>query len=130
MTCAATWTGPGPACTGADPFAGDVWQVALLDLPVNASRRWPGTQGVIDLRLIEPGWLREIVKDWARSTRPYLQRLRETVRACQAASHALTTAGPADPAGLGAGDFTRILDAISAQRRTDGTSYSASHRNL
>ena len=32
--------------TGADPFAGDVWQVALLDLPVNASRRWPATQGV------------------------------------------------------------------------------------
>ena len=115
---------------GTDPFAGDVWQVALLDLPVNASRRWPGTQGVIDLRVIEPGWLREIVKDWARSTRPYLQRLRETVRACQAASHATTTAGPADPAGLGAGDFTRILDAISTQRRADGATYSASHRNL
>ena len=115
---------------GTDPFAGDVWQVALLDLPVNASRRWAATQGVIDLQVIEPGWLREIVKDWARSTRPYLQRLRETVRACQAASHALTAAGPADPAGLGAGDFTRILDAISAQRRADGTLYSASHRNL
>ena len=115
---------------GADPFAGDVWQVALLDLPVNASRRWPATQGVIDLRVIEPGWLREIVKNWTRSTRPYLQRLRETLRACQAASHALITVGPADPAGLGAGDFTRILEAVSAQRRADGTLYSASHRNL
>jgi integrase len=93
--------------------------------------RWNATlSGVIDLRLIEPRWLREIVKDWARSARPYLQRLRETVRACQAASHALTAGGPADPAGLGAGDFTRVLDAISAQRRADGTLYSASHRNL
>ena len=99
--------------TGADPFAGDVWQVALLDLHVNASRRWPATQGVIDFGVIEPAWLREIVKDWARSTRPYLQRLRETLRACQAASHALTAAGRTDPASLGAGDFTRILDAIS-----------------
>jgi len=80
--------------------------------------------------VIEPAWLREIVKDWARSTRPYLQRLRETLRACQAASHALITAGPADLASLGAGDFTRILDAISTQRRTDGDLYSASHRNL
>src|SRR6266699_3375482 len=115
---------------GADPFAGDVWQVALLDLPVNASRRWPATQGEIDFGVIEPAWLREIVKDWARSTRPYLQRLRETLRACQAASHALITAGPAGPASLGAGDFTRILDAISAQRRTDGDLYSANHRNL
>jgi integrase len=115
---------------GADPFAGDVWQVALLDLHVNASRRWTATQGVIDLRVIELAWLREIVKDWVRSTRPYLQRLRETLRACQAASHALITAGPTEPAGLGAGDFTRILDAISTQRRAGGSPYSASHRNL
>jgi integrase len=117
-------------CCGADPFAGDVWQVALLDLHVNASRRWPATQGVIDLRVIEPPWLREIVKDWARTTRPYLQRLRETIRACQAASGALALAGHAGPSGLGAGDFTRVLDEITAQRRADGTLYSASHRNL
>jgi integrase len=115
---------------GADPFAGDVWQVALLDLRINASRRWPATQGVVDLRVIEVAWLREIVKDWVRSTRPYLQRLRETLRACRAASHALITAGRVEPAGLGAGDFTRILDAISTQRRADGSPYSASHRNL
>jgi integrase len=115
---------------GADPFAGDVWQVALLDLRINASRRWPATHGVIDFRSVEPRWLREIVKDWARSNRPYVQRLRETLRACQTASHTLTAAGRTDPAGLGAGDFTRILDAISGQRRADGSLYSASHRNL
>jgi integrase len=115
---------------GVDPFAGDVWQVALLDLRINASRRWPATRGVLDFRGIEPVWLREIVKDWARSTRPYLQRLRETLRACQAASHTLSAAGRPDPATLGAGDFTRILDAISGQRRADGIVYSASHRNL
>lgn len=116
--------------TSADPFAGDVWQVALLDLRVNASRRWPATQGVVDFRVIEQAWLREVVKDWARATRPYLQRLRETLRACQTASHALTAAGSPDPASLGAGEFTRILDAISSQRRADGGLYSAGHRNL
>ena len=115
---------------GTDPFAGDVWQVALLDLRVNASRRWPATRGVIDLRVIEPAWLREIVRDWARTTRPCLQRLRETIRACQAASGALALSGHADPAGLGAGDFTRILDAITTQHRAGGTLYPASHRNL
>lgn len=117
-------------CAGTDPSAGDVWQVALLDLRINASRRWPATQGVIDFSVIEVAWLREIVKDWARTTRPYLQRLRETLRACQAASHALTAARRTEQAGLGAGDFTRILEAISAQRRADGRTYSASHRNL
>ncbi|MGH3433774.1 MAG: tyrosine-type recombinase/integrase, partial [Thermocrispum sp.] len=113
-----------------DPFTGDVWQVALLDLPLNASRRWPATQGVVDFRVIELPWLREIVKDWARATRPYLQRLRETLRACQAACHALIAAGRTDPTRLNAGDFTRILDAISTQRRAGGPLYSASHRNL
>jgi len=115
---------------GADPFAGDVWQVALLDLQINASRRWPATQGVVDFGVIEPAWLREIARDWARCTRPYLQRLRETLRACQAASHVLIAAGRTDPASLGAGDFTRILDAIGMQRRAGGGLYSASHRNL
>ena len=116
--------------TGADPFLGDLWQVALLDLQPNASRRWPATQGVIDFRRIEPVWLREIVKDWARATRPNLQRLRETLRACQAASHALTTAARLDPTSLGAGEFTHIIDTIAGQRRSDGTLYSAQHRNL
>jgi len=116
--------------TGADPTAGDLWQVALLDLHANASRPWRATNGVIDFRPIELPWLREIVKDWARATRPHLQRLRETLRACQAASHTLTAAGRVDPATLGAGDFTRIIDAITGQRRADGTLYSAQHRNL
>lgn len=116
--------------TGTDPFTGDVWQVALLDLQANASRRWPATQGEIDFRVIEQAWLREIVKEWVRVTRPYLQRLRETLRAFHTASHVLIAAGRSDPASLGAGDFTRILEAISTQRRADGSLYSAAHRNL
>jgi integrase len=118
------------ACTGADPFAGEVWQVALLGLQPNPSRRWPATQGVIDFRPIELAWLREIARHWARSVRPTLQRLRETLRACQAASAALAAAGRTDPAQLGAGDFTLVADAIRGQRRADGGPYSASHRNL
>jgi integrase len=115
---------------GQNPFAGDVWQVALLDLQPNPSRRWPATQGVIDFRAIELAWLRAIVKDWTQATRPDLQRLRQTLRACQTASHALIAIGRIDQASLGTGEFTRILDAISTQRRADGSLYSAAHRNL
>ncbi len=118
------------ACTGADPFAGEVWQVALLGLQPNPSRRWPATQGIIDFRPVELDWLREIAVHWARSTRPTLQRLRETLRACQAASTALAAAGRTDPTQLGAGDFTLVADAIRGQRRADGGPYSPSHRNL
>lgn len=116
--------------TGADPYAGNVWQVALLDLQSNGSRRWPATQGVIDFGNIELGWLREVTKDWARSTRPYLQRLREALRACVVASQTLVAAGRTGPAGLGAGDYALIVQAISGQRRVDGSLYSAAHRNL
>lgn len=118
------------AYTGADPWAGDVWEVALLDLVSNGSRRWPATQGVVDFRPVEPAWLREVLKEWARATRPYLQRLREALRACRIASAVLVASGRTEPAGLGAGDFTHVIDAISAHRRSDGTLHSATHRNL
>ena len=83
--------------TGVDPFRGDVWQVSLLDLQANGSRRWPATQGVVDFRDIELTWLREVVKQWARATRPYLQRLRQALRACRVASATLVAAGRTDP---------------------------------
>lgn len=89
------------AHTGTDPCAGDVWQVGLLDLQSNGSRRWPATEGVIDFRPIELGWLREVVKEWARATRPYVQRVREVLRACRIASQTLVACGRTDPAGLG-----------------------------
>jgi integrase len=116
--------------TGVDPYVGDVWQVALLDLQSNGSRRWPATQGVIDFRTIEVSWLREVLKQWAAATRPYLQRLREALRACGVASLTLVAAGRSDPASLCAGDFAHIVDAISGHRRADGTLHSAAHRNL
>ena len=116
--------------TGADPFAGDLWQVALLDLQPNASRPWLATKGVVDFGGIEAVWLREVVKDWARATRPHLQRLRQTLRACRTASAVLVAAGRCEPTDLGAGDYTRIISALREQRRDDGALYSASHRNL
>lgn len=69
--------------TGADPYAGDLWQVALLDLQSNGSRRYPATQGVLDLGPIDQTWLRNVLKEWARTTHPYLHTLREAIRACR-----------------------------------------------
>jgi integrase len=116
--------------TGTDPFADEVWQVALLDLQPNGSRRWPATRGVIDFRPVEVPWLRHVLKEWARATRPYVQRLREALRACRIASQALVAGGRIDPASLGAGDFARVVDAISDHGRADGTLHSAKFRSL
>ncbi len=98
--------------TGTDPYVSDVWRVELLDLQSNGSRRWPATKGTVDFGPIELRWLREVLKDWARNTRPYLQRVRQALRACRVASQTLVAAGRTDPASLGAGDFVRIEQAI------------------
>ncbi len=116
--------------TDLDPYAGDVWQVGLLDLQPNGSRHWPARLGVIDFGDVGLYWLREVAKDWARTTRPGLQVLREVMRACRVTSEVLTAAGRTDPACLGAGDFTLVTQAMSGQRRADGGLYSAGHRNL
>ena len=119
------------AYTGADPMAGDVWAVAHLDLGANASRPWPpASEGTIDFATVGLEWLRGAVKGWARETRPYLQELRQALAATRVASATLEGAGRTDPARLDAGDFTRVVDALAAHRRADGTLYSAAHRNL
>ena len=114
--------------SGTDPYAGDVWRVALLDLQSNGSRRWPATEGTIDFSSIELRWLREVIKDWARNSRPYLQRLRQALRACRVASQTLVASGRCDPTSLGAGDFVLVERAIVEQRRADGSPHSASYR--
>lgn len=118
------------AHTGTDPYAGDVWEVGLLDLQPNGSRRWPATQGTLDFCVIELVWLREVLKAWARDSRPYLQRLREALRACRVASQTLVACGRSDPTSLGMGDFALVVRTISEQHRDDGSLYSAAHRNL
>jgi integrase len=118
------------AFTGADPTAGDLWEIGLLDLQPNGSRRWAARCGVIDFGRIGQVWLREVAKDWARTERPHLQNIREVVKACRVASNVLTAAGHEDPTALGASQFSLVLQAITEQRRPDGRPYSASHRNL
>jgi len=115
--------------TGTDPYGGDVWYLELLDLQSNGSRRWPATEGTVDFGVIELRWLREVLKDWARSTRPYVQGLRQALRACRVASQTLVAAGRADPTTLGAGDFVLVEQAIVEQRRADGSLHSAKYRD-
>ena len=116
--------------SGADPYGGDCWEVAPLGLFPNGSRRYPATSGVIDFRPIGEVWLREVAKAWARTTHPYLQNLRQAIKACTLASTVLALSGPSDPSLLGAGEFSRVLDALSTQHRDDGSLYSASFRNV
>lgn len=116
--------------SGADPYAGDCWGVAGLGLFPNGSRRYPARDGVVDFEPISQSWLREVAKAWARDTRPYLQNLRQAIKACAQASVVLAADGHDGPSGLGAGEFTRVIEALSGLRHQDGSLYSASFRNV
>jgi len=116
--------------SGADPYAGDRWEVGPLELFPNGSRHYPARCGVVDFAPISEVWIRELAKAWARATRPYLQNLRQAITACTLVSAALAAASRTDPAALGPGDFSRALDAIAMHRRVDGSLYSASFRNV
>ena len=115
--------------TGIDAYGGDIWEIALLDLRPNGSRRWPATEGVVDFRVIELDWLREVIRSWGKDTRPYVQKLRQALLACRIASQALVAGGASDPSRLGPGHFAHVVTAISEHHRADGTLYSAQHRN-
>lgn len=116
--------------SGVDPYAGDCWEVGPLGLFPNGSRRYPARTGVVDFGPIGALWLREVAKAWARSTRPYLQNLRQAIKACTLASTVLAASGRAEPRLLGAGEFARVGEALSTHRRDDGSLYSASFRNV
>ena len=115
---------------GVDPYAGDTWDVDMVDLWARPSRQWAAREGVVDFGPIGLPWLREVTKDWARTTRPTLLRLREMMRACKAVSVALASNGRTDPTALDAADFALANDAISGLCRADGALFAAHTRNV
>ena len=82
---------------GGDPTTGDVWDLRLLDLHSAANRRYAATQGTIDFAGVDQVWLRELLKEWARSVRPNVVRLRNALQAAIVASFALTLRGSEQP---------------------------------
>ena len=118
------------AFSGADPCAGDTWEVALLDLHPNGKKRYPATRGVVDFRPVGQRWLRELAKAWAKGTLPNLQELRQAIMACALAASALSAAGREDPSALGPADFARAAEAVCGRRRPDGSLHSANYRKL
>ncbi|MGW1693451.1 tyrosine-type recombinase/integrase [Streptomyces sp. NPDC002399] len=107
---------------GDDPMAGDVWDAAAVGLRAAPHRRYDAAKGEIDFRVVRHAWLRVILMEWARSTRPTVQDLRTALLAFSAASDGLARrAGGGDiPTRLGSADMTAAVDAIKKSRKKDG----------
>ena len=127
VACAGTWNRAW-AQYAAGPVRRRRAAGALLDLPLNASAA-AGDRGRDRLPRDRAGLAAEIVRDSACSTRLTCSGC-ETLRARRPPRTRSTTAGPTDPASLGAGVLHRILARPGTQRRADGDLYSANDRNL
>ncbi len=117
------------AFDGSDPTAPDVWDCALVGLKAGRGRAYTAVTGIVDFTKIRQPWLRELVKQYGRDTRPAVIELRQVVWAAELASDALTrrTNGNS-PSRLGMADMTVIHHAIMNATGEDGVEYSLTYR--
>lgn len=119
--------------TGSDPTAGDVWDSALVGLRAGPglARQYLAAFGTVDFRPIRQVWLRELVKEYARSTQSSADVIRRLIISATVASRALSQRPYGDqPRKLAMADMTAIAAEFSASRGPDGLAYSFSHRNM
>ena len=114
--------------SGDDPSLDDVWDAAAMGLWAASHRRYDTVSGTIDFTTVRQKWLREVLKEWARSVRPDVQSLRINLKAFTIAAEALTRrpGGGETPSRLTGADMTAIVQAIKQARKDDGSLYAAS----
>lgn len=116
--------------SGDDPSQDDVWDAAAMGLWSATHRRYDAYSGSIDFTTVRQPWLREVLKEWARSVRPDVQTLRINLKAFTIASGALARrpgAGMA-PSRLDGADMTAIVHAIRDCHKVDGEPYATGSR--
>lgn len=117
---------------GTDVTLGDVWDCGLVGLVAGTHRNYTSALGVLlDFRPIHQGWLRELCKEYVRSTRPVVHKARPIVKACTIASQALLVRPDGDhPERLGYADITAVVDCFELLTEDDGRLTSPTHRSF
>jgi Phage integrase family len=115
---------------GIDPTHREIWDLPALGIGT-ATTRGRKRAGTADFTQIRQRWLRDVIMEWARSTRPNGHRLSVRLQACTHASRALSVrpGEGMEPAALGFADMTAIADIFRTLRRPDGAEYSNKYRS-
>ncbi|WP_211241245.1 tyrosine-type recombinase/integrase [Pseudonocardia spinosispora] len=123
--------------TGYAQFRGvDPGHVQVLDLRAIGLRDATGRRrvlsGTADLSVIAQLWLRGLLAGWAEAERPTNTQFRHTLRAATLASHALATrpGGGADPAALGIGEVSAVVEAFRNAVKADGNPYNVTTQRI
>ena len=79
---------------GADPTDGDVWDCALVGLRADPNRPYVAVTGALDFTVVRQPWLRELIKQYGRDTRPSVSEMRRTLQATEIESPDALTPPP------------------------------------
>ena len=114
--------------SGVDPSLDDVWDASAMGLWSASHRRYDAVSGTIDFTAVRQKWLREVLKEWARTVRPDVQTLRINLKAFSIAGETLARrpGGGETPSRLTGADMTAVVQAIKRARKDDGSPYAAS----
>jgi integrase len=114
---------------GIDPTQRPVWDLAALGI-ATATTRGRRRSGTADFTQIRQPWLRDVVMEWARATRPTGHQLSVRLASCRHASRALSVRpGEAmDASALQFADMTAVADYFRSLNRPDGTDYTNKYR--
>lgn len=117
---------------GIEPTDKLVWDMTAVGHP--SKYRKDGPPGVrsskVDFAEIRQVWLREVVMEWARSTRPESGRFRHHFTACVVASKALgrLPGGGMEPADQQFAQMTAVVQAFRVLTKQDGTEQTNKYR--
>lgn len=99
------------AYSGRDGTEDDVWDCALVGLRARPNKPALATSGVIDFGVVRQPWLRHVVLETARATRPPVIDIRRMLQAAQIASLALASRPHgSDPTRLAMADMTVVFE--------------------
>ncbi|WP_329255016.1 site-specific integrase [Streptomyces sp. NBC_01478] len=106
---------------GMKPTDGDVWDLTAVKLASVSYSGFRQHGGQADFTEIRQPWLREVVKEWARSTKPDSSLFQRTFQACVLASDTLHArpGGGQDPAALRWPDMQAVFKTMCELRRQD-----------
>jgi len=107
---------------GIEPTDKLEWELVDVGIPSKSRTGRRQNPGKVSFLEISQPWLREVLQEWMRVTRPESHQIRDKFKGCTIASQALSLrpGGGADPQKLQFADMTALVEGFKRALRQDG----------